>query len=659
MAYDGIFIKYQIAEILNVVKNEHISKIAEGTSKDVSFFLHKNGKNYKLTLNANANFPHMLLTDENINNMKTPTGFCMLLRKYLNGGIIKNIHQIGKDTTLDNPNNSTNSYERIIKFDIENISENGNKNFYYVFFEVMGKYSNIIITDENLVILDVLLKGNIENARLKQKNVYNITNIANKYEIEDETAAHFITIINKEKAISKINNETFDMSSAIIKNYAGLSKPYIMSSLIDFYNFKKNIKKEIQSLNTSNNLLSTDINDDDSSEVANTINSDYASGNYFNYASFEKYFIDENSYNTFLNILKDNLNHFPMPCINYKNEKPSDFYFYKLNQFEGRIITFTSLNNLIKNYVDEKFLTINDSNEKSVLNETIKKLYAKLNKKIVIYNDDLSKSEDYEKYKNYAELISAFAYDNKNIIGENLICNDYNHNNKEITISLDTTLSVAKNVEKYYNKFNKLKRTRENALKLIKETEDKLSHLDSIKSSIEFTNDKNDLYLIKKELVDFFDETKSIGNFNREQNTSKKSFSKINSSKKKSNQLNYNIHHYKSSSGIDIYVGKNNLQNEYLTFTLANPNDTWLHIKDSTGSHVIIKGSYENIDEKTLIEGASLAAYYSDKRNETKATVDYTLRKELKKVKGKAPGFCIYHKNFSINVNPAVLLKEI
>ena len=68
---------------------------------------------------------------------------------------------------------------------------------------------------------------------------------------------------------------------------------------------------------------------------------------------------------------------------------------------------------------------------------------------------------------------------------------------------------------------------------------------------------------------------------------------------------------------------------------------------------------YEKLDDKTLIEAASLAAYFSEKRNETKATVDYTLRKELKKVKGKSPGFCIYHKNYSINVKPEILINEI
>lgn len=616
MAYDGIFIKKEINEILAIVKNEHISKIVEGTAKDVIFYVHKNSKNYALVLSANANFPHILLTSENVDNMKIPTGFCMLLRKYLNGGLIKNIYQVGKDSLLDN-SNSYESLERIIKIEIENINENGDKKNYFIFFEVMGKYSNVVITDENLLILDVLIKSNIENARLKQKNIYSIKDITNKFEIENETTNHFIMVLNEEKTKSKINDETFDIADAISKNYAGLSKPFLISSLIDFCNHKK---------------------------------ADY---NYFNYSSFDKYFTDENSYKDFLDIIKNNLHHPLKPSINYKNDKPSDFYFYKLNQFEGSIVNFNSLNDLVKNYIDEKFSSINDTNEKSALNDVIKKLYTKLNKKINIYNDDLSKSSEFEKYKNFAELVSAFAYNEKNIVEGKLICEDYNNNNEIVKIPLDTDLSIAKNVEKYYNKYNKLKRTRENAIKLIEETNNKLSHLDSIKATIDFTNDKNDLFLIKKELSDYFDETKGMGNINHKNNF------KENLKKKKANTINYNIHHYKSSGGIDIYVGKNNLQNEYLTFTLANPNDTWLHIKGSTGSHVIIKGSYESIDEKTLIEGASLAAYYSDKRNETKATVDYTLRKELKKVKGKAPGFCIYHKNYSINVKPEILLKEI
>ena len=265
----------------------------------------------------------------------------------------------------------------------------------------------------------------------------------------------------------------------------------------------------------------------------------------------------------------------------------------------------------------------------------------------------MAKCEDLDKYKLYGELVSAVGYDKSLIKDGILTCKDYNDGDREVSIPIDESIPIARNVEKYYDKYNKLKRTKDNAEKLIEEALNKLEHLNSISASLELSSDRNDLYLIKEEITTCFDESHSISALNEH---SKKVKKRDNS---KSKKIEYNIHHYKSSTGIDIYVGKNNLQNEYLTFTMASPDDTWLHIKDATGSHVIVKKPYESLDDKTLVEAASLAAYFSDKRNETKATVDYTLRKELKKVKGKAPGFCIYHKNYSINVKPELLLKEI
>ena len=625
MAYDGIFIKEQINEILVILQNEHISKVTETSHRDVNFHFRKNNKNYIFTLDANPNFPHMLIHDENIDNMKVPTAFCMLLRKYIQGGVIKDIYQIGN--TPDSIYKNNGSYERIVKIIFENVIENGDFNTYFIFFEIMGKYSNIIITDSNYIIIDTLIKSIVENNRLKVKNKYSITEIAKKIEITTENTTHFESIINSEKVLTSINNETFDISSAICKNYAGISKQFVTSELIEFIN------------NSKQNEISDNLNDNNS--------------HFFNYSIFDRYITSVSNYGCLLNQIQKNLKRELSPSINYKDSTPSDFYLYKLNQYEGNIKYFKNLNLTLSTFINEKYSYTKDSNEKKLLLETVKKIYQKLNKKKDIYEKELAECKDLEKYKNFAELISAFAYDKNNIKGNKLICNDYNNNNITVEIPIDTNVSIAKNVEKYYSKYNKQKRTILNADKLLSEIQSKFDHLDIIKSTIDFTNDKNDLYLIKKEICDYFDESKGLISLNEKTNEKSK-----NKQSKKSN-LNYNIHHYKSSSGIDIMLGKNNLQNEYLTFSLASPNDTWLHIKNATGSHVIIKKPYELLDDKTLIEAASLAAYFSDRKNETKATVDYTLRKELKKVKGKGPGFCIYHKNYIINFKPEMLIKEI
>lgn len=629
MAYDGIFIKFQLKEIKNVVLDEHISKITQRSHKEVDFHIRKNNQNYILTLSANPNFPYILLSNNEAQNLPTPPSFCMLLRKYLQGAVLKNIKQIGYKSI--NKIDDTYCLERIVKFEFENINESGDLSTYFIYFEVMGKYSNIIITDENNIILDVLLKSTVSNKRLVLKEKYSTKEITTKFDILNETFEGFIACINEGLALATINAEAFDLPNAICKKYAGLSKPLILHTIIEYLNSKrKTITPET-----------------------------------FNYEVINKRIKDKDDYKNLFDFLVKYLrellsNSQIYPVINYKSDKPSDFYIFKLFSFQGDIENFDNINSCLENYIYNKYDDLNDTAEKKNLQTIIKNLYSKLNKKLDIYKKDLAKCADTDKYKNYGELVSCFGYNLEDIKDGILTCKDYNHNDEIVKIPIDESLTVAQNVEKYYDKYNKLKRTKNNVEKLIEETNIKLEHLNSIELSLELPNDKNDIYLIKEEILKYFDEAQKIQSLKKQKSdAAARKSTKSNNKNLQKNKMNYNIHHYKSSSGIDIYVGKNNLQNEYLTFTLANPDDTWLHIKNATGSHVIVKMPYEKLDDKTLVEAASLAAYFSEKRNETKATVDYTLRKELKKVKGKSPGFCIYHKNYSINVKPEILIKEI
>ena len=151
MAYDGLFIKAQINEIKSLILNEHIAKITQKSHKEVDFCVRKNGENLTLTLSTNPNFPHILLTKNDNENFETPPIFCMLLRKYLQGALIKNICQINYSKENEFTNDSL---ERIIKFEFTNINEFGDIETYYLFIEIMGKYSNLILTDKNYIIID-------------------------------------------------------------------------------------------------------------------------------------------------------------------------------------------------------------------------------------------------------------------------------------------------------------------------------------------------------------------------------------------------------------------------------------------------------------------------------------------------------------------------
>lgn len=103
-----------------------------------------------------------------------------------------------------------------------------------------------------------------------------------------------------------------------------------------------------------------------------------------------------------------------------------------------------------------------------------------------------------------------------------------------------------------------------------------------------------------------------------------------------------------------MYVGKNNFQNEELTFKLASGSDWWFHAKGQPGSHVIVKANGEELPDKTFEEAGRLAAYYSKGRSAPKVEIDYTQRKNLKKPKGGKPGFVIYHTNYSLLIEPDI-----
>ena len=187
------------------------------------------------------------------------------------------------------------------------------------------------------------------------------------------------------------------------------------------------------------------------------------------------------------------------------------------------------------------------------------------------------------------------------------------------------------NAQKYFARYNKQKRTFEALTELIRETSDEIRYLESVESALDIAMSEDDLTQIKEELTQ--------SGYVRKRNQKKKSKSK-----------NLPLH-YLSSDGYHIYVGKNNLQNEELTFHFASGNDWWFHAKGVPGSHVILKSGGEEIPDRTFEEAGKLAAYYSRNRGAEKVEIDYIEKKHVKKVNGARPGFVIYHTNYSLVID--------
>ena len=190
------------------------------------------------------------------------------------------------------------------------------------------------------------------------------------------------------------------------------------------------------------------------------------------------------------------------------------------------------------------------------------------------------------------------------------------------------------NAKRYYDKYNKLKRTAEALEGIVKEVADEIAHLESVMNALDIALTEDDLKEIKEELI--------LSGYIRRKSSDKKA-------KYKSEPL-----HYVSSDGYHMYVGKNNIQNEELTFKVANGGDWWFHSKTFPGSHVIVKSNGDELPDSTFEEAARLAAYYSKGREQDKVEIDYIQRKYVKKVAGSKPGFVIYHTNYSMAIQPDI-----
>ena len=212
---------------------------------------------------------------------------------------------------------------------------------------------------------------------------------------------------------------------------------------------------------------------------------------------------------------------------------------------------------------------------------------------------------------------------------KSLTCINY-YNNEEVTIPIDSDFTPMENANRYFNRYNKLKRTYEALTVQLAETKEEIEHLDSVMNALEIVRQEQDLTLIKEELVQSgYMRRKSTGK--KERNTSKT-----------------HPMHFISSDGYSIYVGKNNYQNDELTFKFATGGDWWFHAKQMAGSHVVIKCDGKEPPVRTFEEAASLAAYFSKGRGSDKVEIDYTLKKNVKKPNGSKPGFVVYYTNYSM-----------
>lgn len=579
MAFDGIVIANLAHDIKSRLEGGKINKIAQPEKDELLFTIKNNRETYRLSISASASLPLIYFTDTNKPSPLTAPNFCMLLRKHIGTGRIVKVSQPG--------------LERILEFEIEHLDELGDLQKKRLIVELMGKHSNIIFCKEDGTILDSIkhISAQVSSVReVLPGRMYFIPHTVDKADPLTVTEEEFQTLLR---------SAPMPVQKALYQKLTGIS-PLIGTELCHLASLEGEKPASELSENELTHLY----------RMFSLMMEDVKEGRFF-------------------------------PNIIYENGAPAEFASVPLTCFEGagyESRPSSSISSLLETYYAEKSV-ITRIRQKSVdLRRIVQTALERNYKKYDLQLKQLKDTEKRDRYRVYGELLNAYGYELSG--GEKeLLCLDY-YSGKEVKIPLDPQLSAQENSQKYYARYNKLKRTCEALETLTAETKQEIDHLESISAALDIAVREEDLVQIKEELMEFgFIKKRPFGS--------------------KKPKITSRPYHYRSTDGFDIYVGKNNYQNEEVTFKIANGNDWWFHAKGIPGSHVVVRTAGKELPDRVFEEAGSLAAWYSKGRSNEKVEIDYIQRKHVKKAAGGAPGFVIYHTNYSLMAAPKLELPEV
>lgn len=321
------------------------------------------------------------------------------------------------------------------------------------------------------------------------------------------------------------------------------------------------------------------------------------------------------------------------PNMILKDSSPVEFAAMDLKIYEDLETEKNgSMSYILENYYAKKNVITRIRQKSSDLRRIVATALERNVKKYDLQLKQLKDTEKKDKYRVYGELLNTYGYGAEP--GTRSLEVDNYYTGEKLMIPLDPDLSPSENAKKYFDRYGKLKRTEEALSVQIKETKEEIDHLESISASLDIALMESDLTEIKQELAESgYIRKKACG---------------------KTKELKSKPFHYISSDGFHMYAGKNNFQNDYLTFKLATGSDWWFHAKKIPGSHVLVKTEGRELTDRAFEEAGALAAYYSKGRDQDKVEIDYVQKKEVKKPAGAKPGFVVYYTNYSLVATPSL-----
>lgn len=574
MAFDGITIANIVKELNDTIVGGKINKIAQPEADELLLTIKNNRTQYRLLISASASLPLIYFTEKNKPSPLTAPNFCMLLRKHIGSGKITAVTQPG--------------LERVIELKIEHLNELGDLCHKTLVVEIMGKHSNIIFLNEERMILD-----SIKHVSLNMSSVREVLPGRDYFIPQTQEKQNPLTI-TEEEFYQTVCEKPMPVAKAIYTSLTGLS-PAAAEEIC--------CRSSIDGSEPTASL----------SEEARV-----------------------HLYHTFARMMEDVTNGDFSPNIVYNEEgEPVEYAAFLLCKYNGFTVKkFQTISEVLELYYAQKNQITRIRQKSADLRRIVQTALDRNRKKFDLQSKQMRDTTKMDKYKVYGELINTYGYNLEEGCKSFQALNYYT--NEEITIPLDATMTPQENAKKYFERYNKLKRTAQALEEQIADTESEILHLESIQAALDIARQENDLSQIKDELTEY-------GYIKKHTSNNKKKM------QSKSKPL-----HYISSDGYHIYVGKNNYQNEELTFKFATGNDWWFHAKKMAGSHVIVKSNNEELPDRTFEEAGRLAGYYSSGRTAPKVEIDYIQKKHVKKPNGSKPGFVVYYTNYSLIIEPDI-----
>ena len=583
MSLDGISMHPLAIELDRAVAGGRIDRINQPSKQSIVMSLRLPGKNVLLHITINPQNPAMHLIDKAPENPPEPPMFCMVLRKHLETGRIAGVRQYGLD--------------RLLIMDIDFLSAGGRIITKSLVVELMGKYSNIILVQDGIII-DALRKVGTNSSRVRTVlpgDEYALPPQQDKLNLLETPVSEVIAAI-KAKCDMKL-------SKAILDTCLGFGPV--------------TAKEAAYGAGLPASMTINQLNEGD-------------------FASLE-------------NALQEITDSFREPCgtatiVIDKNNKPLATASFPLHYFtEETALTFPTISEMLSRA--SSLTGSYQIPDKDRFKKLMKNELNRAENKVQKLRDDIAAADNAEEYRIKADNLMTYQYQFQDRVdAEVTVPNIYSETGESITIRMDQRLSVVENVQAYYKKYDKLKRGKELLEQQLQHCLDDIQYMSSIEASLESSTRLAEINDIKAELI--------ASGILREK-------PKKHAAEKQSQPFKFT-----APDGTQILVGKNNYQNDRLTFKTANPGDIWLHTQNIPGSHVILRCDGDEPAEDTLLLASYLAVHFSKAQGSSKVPVDYTRARFVKKPSGAKPGFVIFTNQTTLYVTPEaevlqpVLLQE-